>query len=221
MRAVLTHSMLIDVQPRLYQEAIFAKATEGNTLVVLPTGLGKTLIALLMTAQRLNLYPNSKVLILAPTKPLVQQHEATFRKHTRCEPDEIVVFTGDINPEKRKVLWERAKVVLSTPQALENDILTRRILLDEVSLLVVDEAHRATGDYSYVFVAKQYMTYSKLQRILALTASPGSQQETIDAVIKNLFIENIELRTPSDADVKEYLQDINICLLYTSPSPRD
>ncbi len=218
MRTALVHSMLIDVVPRLYQEAIFSQATQGNTLVVLPTGLGKTMIALLMTAQRLGMYPDSKVLILAPTKPLVQQHEQTFRKHVKCEPDEIAVFTGDISPEKRRAMWARAKVILSTPQAVENDILTRRILLDEVSLLVIDEAHRATGDYSYVFVAKQYMTYSKLSRILALTASPGSQQETIDEVIKNLFIEKIELRTPDDADVKEYLQDIDIEYI-TTPLP--
>ena len=214
----MTRPLLRDIEPRLYQEAIFAKASQANTLVVLPTGLGKTLIALLMAAQRLALYPHSKILILAPTKPLVQQHEQTFRKHIEGIPDDIVVFTGDVSPEKRRVAWENARIVLSTPQAIENDILTRRILLDDVSLLVIDEAHRATGDYAYVFVAQQYMTYSKSSRILALTASPGSDEVTIDAVIKNLHIEQIELRTPEDGDVKQYLQDIDIEYI-TTPLP--
>jgi Fanconi anemia group M protein len=218
MQTALVHDMLIDVKPRLYQEAIFASAAQANTLVVLPTGLGKTLIALLMAAQRLALYPNSKVLMLAPTKPLVQQHEQTFLKHVRSEPGEIAVFTGEITPAKRKALWDDARIILSTPQSIENDVLTRRITLDDVSLLVIDEAHRATGEYAYVFVAKQYMTYSKMPRILALTASPGSKQEVIDDVIKNLFIEHIELRTPSDADVKEYLQEVDI-EYRTSPLP--
>lgn len=214
----MTKPLLRDMKPRLYQEAIFAKASQVNTLVVLPTGLGKTLIALLMAAQRLALYPDSKILILAPTKPLVQQHEQTFRKHLDVESEEIAVFTGDISPEKRRAAWTSARIVLSTPQALENDLLTRRILLDDVSLLVVDEAHRATGDYAYVFVAQQYATYSKLQRVLALTASPGSDETTIDEVIKNLHIEHIEVRTPDDHDVKEFLQDINIEYV-TTPLP--
>lgn len=202
--------MLLEVQPRLYQEAIFAKATQGNTLVVLPTGLGKTLIAIMLAAHRRTLYPGSKVLVLAPTKPLVQQHELTFRKHLDASKNRFALFTGEISPEKRRVLWEESNVIFSTPQALENDLLTRSITLEDVSLLVVDEAHRATGDYAYVFLAKQYMTYSKHPRILALTASPGSQKETIDSVLQCLFIEHIEVRTPDDADVRPYVQDVEI-----------
>ena len=203
-------TLLVDMKPRLYQEAIFSNASQRNTLVVLPTGLGKTMIAMLMTAHRLATHPDSKILILAPTKPLVQQHEQTFRKHISLPDEKFALFTGEIQPEVRKALWQHATIIFSTPQALENDLLTRNITLENVSLLVVDEAHRATGDYAYVFVTKQYNTYSNFPRILALTASPGSQQEVIDEVIKNLFIEHIEVRTPDDIDVRPYVQDIEI-----------
>jgi ERCC4-related helicase len=213
-----TVQMLADIKPRLYQEAIFAQAAQVNTLVVLPTGLGKTLIAIMLAAQRRMLYPQSKVLILAPTKPLVQQHEQTFKRHMNVAVNNFATFTGETGPEKRKALWKEANIIFSTPQALENDLLTRSITLDDVSLLVVDEAHRASGDYAYVFVAKQYMTYSKTPRILALTASPGSQKEAIDEVIKNLFIEHVEVRNPDDPDVKEYLQEVNIEYV-TTPLP--
>jgi Fanconi anemia group M protein len=218
LQTMMVKPLLRDVTPRLYQEAIFAKASQANTLVVLPTGLGKTLVALLLTAQRLTLYPASKVLLLAPTKPLVQQHEQTFRKHLDLPSDAITAFTGEITPEKRRTAWNTARVILSTPQALENDLLTRRVLLDDVSLLIIDEAHRATGDYAYVFVAQQYVTYSKLQRVLALTASPGSDEPSIDEIIRNLHIEQIEVRTPDDADVKEYVHETDIEYI-TTPLP--
>lgn len=215
----LIPTMLRNLEPRLYQESIFSSAVSANTLVVLPTGLGKTAIAILMVAQRLALYPNSKVIILAPTKPLVQQHEQTFRKHLNLPAEDFTVFTGNLGPDKRHAAWQTARIIFSTPQSIENDLLTRSVTLDNVSLLVFDEAHRATGDYAYTYIAKQYLSYSKYQRILALTASPGSTQEVIDDIIKNLGVENIELRTPEDPDVKPYVQDVNLEYV-TTPLPQ-
>lgn len=82
--------------------------------------------------------------------------------------------------------------------------------MEEISLLVFDEAHRAVGDYDYVFLAKQYHKKGKFPRIIGLTASPGSDLETITEVSKNLFIEEIELRTETDPDVKPYVQELDI-----------
>ena len=202
--------MLKGITPRLYQETIFSKATTKNTLVVLPTGLGKTALAMMMAKHRLELYPESKILILAPTKPLVQQHLDTFRKHLDISEDKFVLFTGEIAPLKREEQWKNASVVFSTPQSIENDVISDRINLEEVSLLVFDEAHRATGDYSYNFIAQQYNKKSKHPRILGLTASPGSDLEKISEVCKNLHIENVEVRTETDSDVKDYVQEVKI-----------
>lgn len=202
--------MLKDFSPRLYQETILATAALNNTLVVLPTGLGKTAISMLLTSQRLTSYPNSKILILAPTRPLVEQHIETFKKHIDLDEKEFAIFTGMISPKKRAELWKEKKIIFSTPQGLENDIISDKIDLSDVSLFVFDEAHRAVGDYSYVFIAKQYQKLAKYPRILALTASPGSDNEKIDEVIKNLGIESIEIRSPKDPDVKPYIQDVDI-----------
>lgn len=199
-----------DLQPRRYQEAIFAKATAANTLVVLPTGLGKTLIAVLMTVQRLQQYPGSKVLVLAPTKPLVQQHERTFRECLDLPPEALATFTGAIPPAKRVQQWAQSSVIFSTPQGLENDVLGGKISLADVSLLAFDEAHRAVGDYSYVFLAKQYEKQARNMRILALTASPGTDEESITEVCTNLFIEEIEVRSSEDPDVSPYVQELDI-----------
>ncbi|VVB80937.1 ATP-dependent RNA helicase SrmB [uncultured archaeon] len=202
--------MLRGFTPRLYQETILATAAMKNTLVVLPTGMGKTGVALLLAAQRLSQYPQSKILILAPTKPLAEQHLETFKKALELPEEKFVLFTGEVAPEKRAEIWQTAQIIFSTPQGLENDIIGNKIDISKVSLLVFDEAHRATGDYSYVFLAKQYQRKADWPRILALTASPGSDTTTIEEVCNNLGIEAVEIRTEKDPDVEPYVQPIDI-----------
>lgn len=202
--------MLKDITPRLYQETILGTCATKNCLVVIPTGLGKTVIALMLAAQRLMHHPNSKILFLAPTRPLVEQHLRTFENHMEMENDKLAVFTGQVKPEKRALMWKESKIIFSTPQGLENDIITNRIDLKDVSLIIFDEAHRATGDYAYNFVAKQYDRNARYPRILALTASPGSDLEKINEVCQNLFIEDVELRSDTDPDVKPYIQDMDV-----------
>ncbi len=195
------------VEARVYQQLIATSVLEnGNTLVVLPTGLGKTVVAALVAAERLRRFPESKVLIVAPTKPLAEQHAESMRRMLSIPEDEVVVLTGTIQPEKRAELWKRARVVAATPQTVENDILSGRIDLSNVSLLVVDEAHRAVGNYPYVLIARKYMEQARNPLILALTASPGGSEEKIQEVMRNLFIHNVEIRTPDDPDVKRYVK---------------
>jgi len=202
--------MIKNFEPRLYQQTILATAAEKNTLVVLPTGMGKTNIFLMLAAQRIKQYPNSKVLFIGPTKPLIDQYMSVFKEHFEIADNNMAIFTGLVSPEKRAVLWKNTKIIFSTPQGLENDIISNRINLEEVCLLGVDEAHRAVGDYAYVFVAKQFMKLSSFPRIIALTASPGSDMEKIQEVCRNLFIEDIEVRTDEDPDVKPYIQEMQV-----------
>jgi len=202
--------MIRGFEPRLYQQTILDTAVKKNTLVVLPTGLGKTNIAVLLAANRLTNYPDSKILILAPTRPLCDQHVNSMRKNLEVDEKEVQLFTGMLSPAKRAELWKKCKIIVSTPQGLENDIISEKISLKEVSLLVFDEAHRAVGDYSYVFVAKQYHKKSEHPRILGLTASPGADSEKIKEVCKNLFIEEIEIRSYDDPDVQPYIKEIDV-----------
>ena len=206
--------MLKNFTPRLYQETIFSTCALHNTLVVLPTGMGKTAISLMLAVQRLKQYPKSKILILAPTKPLLDQHMNSFFESMDIEENQLQVLSGSIEPEKRKEIWNNAQIFFSTPQTIENDLISGRIDFKEVSLICFDECHRATGDYSYVFLAKQYNKFSKFPRILGLTASPGSELEIINEVMDNLFIEKVEIRTEDDSDVKPYVQDVEKEYIY-------
>lgn len=203
----------MDIQnftPRLYQETILNTCSLKNTLVVLPTGMGKTKIAIMSAIERIKHYPNSRALFLTPTKPLASQIQAEFRECADIKKDEIILFTGAISPKKRSLLEKDARIIVSTPQTISNDIINERINLNNFSLIVFDESHRATGDYDYTWIAKNYMQKSQYPRILALTASPGSDLETIKEICKNLFIEDIEARTEEDLDVIEYVQELNI-----------
>lgn len=202
--------MLKNFKPRLYQETIFSTCVNYNTLVVLPTGLGKTNIFLMLAAQRLKQYPQSKIVLIGPTRPLIDQYLQVFEKHFNIEPEKMSIFTGQVSPKKREELWKQSQIIFSTPQGLENDILSNRIDLKEVSLIGFDEAHKSVGDYANVFIAKQYNKLGKHPRILALTASPGSELQKINEVCQNLFIEKIEARTDKDPDVKQYIKDIDI-----------
>jgi len=172
--------------------------------------MGKTNIFLMLAAHRLKQYPKSKILLIGPTRPLIDQYKRVFTENLDIAKDDMAVFTGLVKPETRAELWKKCRIIFSTPQGLENDIITKRIDLKDVSLLGVDEAHRAVGDYAYVFIAKQVNRYARYPRIVGMTASPGSDMEKIQEVVSNLYIENIEVRTEHSQDVKEYIQDVNL-----------
>ena len=198
--------MKINFQPRLYQETILDSCIKDNTLVVLPTGMGKTKIGILATINRLKGYPNSKILFLTPTKPLANQIYNEFKQETDIK--EINLFTGTVQPKKRAELWKQSKIIISTPQTIENDIINNSINYSDVSLLIFDEAHRAQKDYSYTWIAKQYHKNSKVERIIGLTASPGTNEDKIKIICKNLFINKIELRSKDHHEVAPFIQPI-------------
>ena len=198
------------IESRLYQEVIVGNATKGNTLVVAPTALGKTVIAILLAAHRLAKFPESKILMISTTRPLVSQHAASFKKFLKVDESEVNVFTGYTPPEERDELWRKSKIVCATPQVIENDLISDRYPLADVSLVIFDEAHRCTGDYPYSFIAKKYREAALQPLILGLTASPGGEEGKINEVCEKLFIENIEVRTERDPDVKPYIKGIEI-----------
>jgi len=139
------------IEFRLYQNNIFESVKNKNALVILPTALGKTIIALLVCAEFLYNYKSKRVLIMAPTKPLVSQHMISFLSALKMPEDSIAVVTGKNSPQTRMAIWNQkeSRLVFATPEVIKNDLVERRLSLDEFSLLVFDEAHRAVKDYAY------------------------------------------------------------------------
>src|SRR3989344_4830133 len=202
--------LLKNFTPRLYQSNILKGCIDKNCLVILPTGIGKTAIALLLVIERLNKFKNSKALLCSPTKPLCQQHQETFKAHTDIDKCLISLYTGLTQANKRAKIFSENKIIIATPQTIESDLLNNRINLNDFSVLIIDEAHRSRMKYANTMVAKKYIETAENPRILALTASPGNTKEKINEICSNLFIEEVEIRTDEDDDVKPYMQKKSI-----------
>ncbi|MFH1390879.1 MAG: DEAD/DEAH box helicase [Candidatus Diapherotrites archaeon] len=197
------------VESKLYQEVLTARVLEnGNSLVVAPTALGKTIVAIMVAAEIIK--QKKKVLFVAPTKPLAVQHIASMKKFLNIDDDKIVLLTGAVSPKKRKEIFESASIISATPQSIQNDLVGGKINISDFGLVVFDEAHRAMGNYAYVFIAEHYMRKAKNPLILALTASPGGEEEKIQSVCRNLFIKNVEIKQHDDEDVKKYINPIEV-----------
>ncbi|MBY8986815.1 MAG: DEAD/DEAH box helicase, partial [Candidatus Lokiarchaeota archaeon] len=197
---------------RQYQDNIINKCKGRNSLIVLPTGLGKTILGVLLLGKTLEKYPESKIIILAPTRPLVSQHKASCEEFLNINSEVITSFTGKISPEKRILCFAKSKIIVSTPQVIKNDLERGRYNLKHVSLIIFDEAHRTRGNYAYCFISTEFFNTCKDPLILGLTASPGKSYLRIQQLCNNLFIENVIFKTYEDEDVKQYIYDIDTYL---------
>ena len=186
---------------RQYQLDIACHARSQNTAVILPTGLGKTIIAFLVMADILP----KRILFLAPTKPLVQQHYESCKKFLTVDEQAIQMLAGNVSAKKRADLFNQATIIVATPQTIQNDLENKRYTLNGFGLVIFDEMHRAVERYAYVTIAKHCRC-----RILGLTASPGSQKKKITKILENLKITHIESRIRDDFDVKDHVKEILI-----------
>lgn len=190
---------------------------DEDLLVVLPTGLGKTVIAALLAAELLR-RSTGKVLVLAPTRPLVHQHADSFARW--LTPMRSARFTGTVRRPVREGAWDTADLVFATPEIVQNDLRAERYRLDDVALIVFDEAHHAVGKYVYVPIAERYRGERPVAgRILGLTASPGGKDERIEEVVRALGVQRIEARSREDPGVAEYVQPTEVELLWVDLPP--
>ena len=185
---------------RLYQEQILFKIHDKNSFVVLPTGTGKTIVGIALSAMKIN---KGKILIVAPTKPLCVQHQKSFSEF--FEPkNEIICLTGAILSPNRKEMWASSKIICATPQTVESDLRKGYFSPNDFELIIIDEAHRAVGEYSYVWLANQFQ---KTSQILSMSASPASTSERLKEIKNNLFVEHFEFRGEDDFSLKGYLKE--------------
>jgi len=189
------------VQVRDYQVNLANQAKNENCLIILPTGLGKTVVALHVIADYLT-KGNGGVLFLAPTKVLVNQHYE-FLKNT-LTIDDIGMITGEDLLTKRKKLWINS-VICATPEISRNDIARKIVDISQFNLIIFDEAHRAVGDYAFVEIAKQ-LSGSNV-RLLGMTATLPSEKEKAKEICDNLHVRGLAERNDSSPDVKPYIQE--------------
>ncbi|KAB8265590.1 ATP-dependent DNA helicase mph1 [Aspergillus pseudonomiae] len=194
---------------RDYQFNIAQKGLFHNLLVALPTGLGKTFIAATIMLNWFRWTQSAQIIFVAPTKPLVAQQISACFGIAGIPRSQTTMLTGEAAPGIRAEEWQNKRVFFMTPQTLINDLKSGIADPKRIVLLVVDEAHRATGGYAYVEVVKFLRRYNQSFRVLALTATPGSTVESVQAVIDGLDIARVEIRTEQSLDIREYVHARN------------
>ncbi|RFU36147.1 hypothetical protein B7463_g228, partial [Scytalidium lignicola] len=203
---------------RDYQYSIVKTGLFSNLLVALPTGLGKTFIAATIILNFFRWTKDAKIVFVAPTKPLVAQQIDACYNIAGIPRSTTSMLTGGIVPAVRAEEWESKRVFFMTPQTLDNDLRTGIADPKKIVLLVIDEAHRATGNYSYVKVVQFIRRFNQSFRVLALTATPGSSVEAVQEVIDGLEIAKVEIRTEDSIDIQQFVHQRKIEQVLLDPS---
>ncbi|KAJ8341639.1 hypothetical protein SKAU_G00339300 [Synaphobranchus kaupii] len=189
---------------RDYQLKISEKALFRNTLVCLPTGLGKTFIASVVMYNFYRWYPAGKIVFMAPTKPLVAQQIEACYKVMGIPQGHMAELTGSIQAQARRELWKSQRVFFLTPQVMVNDLSRETCPASQVKCVVIDEAHKALGNHAYCQVIRELGNKTQQFRILALSATPGGDVTAVQNVITNLLVAHIELRSEESPDIQAH-----------------
>ncbi|XP_077639970.1 Fanconi anemia group M protein [Lonchura striata] len=189
---------------RPYQERMAGAALLANTLVCLPTGLGKTFVAAVVMYNFYRWFPSGKVLFLAPTKPLVAQQMEACARVMGIPARDMAEMTGGTQALGRRELWNTKRVFFLTPQIMVNDLSRGTCPAVEIKCLVIDEAHKALGNHAYCQVVRELSKYTNQFRVLALSATPGSDTKAVQQVISNLLIAQIEVCAEDSPEIQPY-----------------
>jgi ERCC4-related helicase len=201
---------------RDYQLAIAETCLRHNTLVVLPTGLGKTLIASVVLFNFGRWFPGGKLVFVAPTRPLVAQQLAATQQ--LCASAELVELTGAQIPSERERLWGAKRLFFTTPHVLQNDLVTGSCPGGAIRLLVFDEAHRATGRHAYCEVMRRLAGSAASMRVVGLTATPAATVGGIQQLVEVLRVSRVEYRSEESPDVAPHAHRRDVRQVVVQPS---
>ena len=191
------------IEKRDYQVNLANQAMSENCIVVLPTGLGKTAIALQVIAEYLS-KGTGGALFLAPTRVLVNQHYEFLKENLTL--DDVSLITGEDTIQKRTKLWNNS-VICATPEIAKNDLDRGIVSSDQFNLVIFDEVHRAVGDYAYSGIAERFVNSDA--RIVGMTATLPSEKDKATEILTKLKIASVAERTENSPDVKPYTQETN------------
>ena len=179
-------STIIISDPREYQVELFERAKKQNIIAVLDTGSGKTLIAVLLLKHVLDQElddrakgkPRRIAFFVVDCVTLVFQQFAVLE----CNLDQkIDRFCGDMSTDLwTKSVWEKHftdnMAVVLTAEVLYNCLSHSFITIDQINLLIFDEAHHAKKNHAYARIIKDFYLcepdLTKRPKIFGMTASP-------------------------------------------------
>ena len=204
----MIHPLLQDgVEARGYQIRALKNALTSSCLMVMPTGFGKTAVQWMLMAETLRV-SNKKIILIAPTTGLVDQQQRMAREMLNIDPDTIIRYTGETPPNKRRALWDQGQILMATSQVIRNDAINGIIALEDVALLIFDEAHHATGNHPYAQVGDLFLNANPSGYTLGATASPGTTKPSILEVAKRLAIDRLDVSKREEPMLKPYAVDL-------------
>ena len=208
--ATVLHPFLKDgVEARAYQFQALKHCLTASTMMVMPTGFGKTAVEWMAMANCLY-NKKGKVLLIAPTTGLVEQQQRMARAMINIDENQIITYTGDNTPANRPELWATGKIIIATPQVIRNDVQNGLIDLTDLGLLIFDEAHHATGNHAYSQVGQLMFNANPKCSVIGATASPGSTEFGIKQVAKNLNIKTYSVSKKENSLLQPYKVNMKI-----------
>eukprot|EP01083_Nonionella_stella_P045347 121838_1 len=202
-----------NLEIRRYQFESTKQALFTNELVCLPTGMGKTLIAAVVMYNFHRWYPKGIIVFACPTRALVEQQMQACHDFLDIPQSDYADLTGRTAPKRRVQLWKNHRLYFVSPQTLKSDLSRNTVPVDKFVCIVIDEAHKAQGEHSFHTMTRDMMATNGNIRILALSATPGSNQEQIQTLISNLRLSRMIIKYDDDPDIKPYRHETTFELI--------
>ncbi|KAJ8716612.1 hypothetical protein PYW07_003239 [Mythimna separata] len=170
------------LKARPYQAQLEEIATENNTIIYLPTGSGKTFIAICLikrfrqALQKPWGQGGKRTFFLVNTVPLVIQQKKVIEK--LCAVKGVGAYSSEDgvdywDKEKWDTELENNQVIVMTSQILSDMLTHNYIKIEDINLLIFDECHHAVVDHPMRIIMKHFASCSKSNqpRVLGLTAT--------------------------------------------------
>ncbi|CAM9208762.1 unnamed protein product, partial [Chrysoparadoxa australica] len=170
----------VELEPRPYQLEALLQAKKCNTILVGDTGIGKTLVALLMLKDYYEEEESKRkkwCCLLAPTQALVMQQARTCQemlgRRTGAYRGKDLDY---IDPKKWQEEMEKQDILVMTPAAMLNLLHkgSEFLSLGSFGMLVIDECHHAKKKHPYARIMSMWaeLDSSARPRVFGMTASP-------------------------------------------------
>lgn len=158
---------------RSYQKQAYVECLLQNTVLVMPTGTGKTLVAALVMHCFCQLNPNRTAVMVVDRVPLVFQQKEALTRDTGMR---VLGLCGENKTEARVSRWLDGfyDAVVITAGCFVSLLECNTVIIDMFSVIVFDECHHASGNHHYTTILQRINSYagSNQPRVIGLSASP-------------------------------------------------